>query len=114
LSRREGREETLTTKYRQKEPEYHAALWNGTDPGPVDDMLTELHGMDYVGSTVQPDGSLLVQGDGDLWFGAGGYTLGIPSGHVLRRGPLWGSDRTGALWVVGSAATFADRFEELA
>lgn len=107
-----GREEALA-KYRQKEPHFDAALWDGTNTAPVDDMLSDLYGTDYVGSTVQVDGSLLVQGGEDLWFGAGGYTLGVPAGHVLCRGPLWGADASGASWVTLPPERFSDRFEEL-
>lgn len=95
--------------YTQKQGVYHAAPWDGVDPDPVDTMMTGLYGADYVGSEI--DGTTLVlTGQGDLFFPGGNQTFTLPTGQVLVRGPYYGAYQGEAAWQYFPPATFADRF----
>lgn len=99
----------MVTMYTETPPTYAAALWDGTDPGPVDAMMVELCGEEYLGLTM--DGTtLMLSGQGNLLFPGAGYTMGVPEGHMLVRGPFFGSSAGAAVWQMFPAAEFEQRF----
>jgi hypothetical protein len=97
------------TTYIQNPPTFSAALWDGVNKGPVDVMLTDLYGADYLGSEVDGD-TLTVAGQESLWFLGHNPSLTIPAGNVLIRGPFYGAYVAEARWEFITPEAFADRF----
>jgi hypothetical protein len=100
-------------------PLYHAALWDGVDAAPIDELIGGLFGADYLGSEPAldqgSDGWLRVTSrpDGRLWFRASG-TWVIPAGNVLIYGPMYGDgDLQPGTWQYITEAQFAARFTKV-
>jgi hypothetical protein len=96
---------------------YHAALWDGVDPGPIDALIGGLFGEDYLGSEPDldqgSDGWLRVKGKDKLWF-RGSDRMPIPQGHVLIYGPVYSdSDLQPGTWQYITGAQFAARFSKM-
>lgn len=102
------------TQYTRNDPAYFAAEWDGIDPRPVDDLLNGLFGSDYLGLTVdEVHQRLTVHGapDSACRFGVSGYELVIDRRMFLVMGPVYGSDRSDAVWpTLTPSALFLSKF----